>query len=71
MQRKQYIYDLYDRSLERRPKTINLVDVEMVSDPNWITIICGNERNLLKAFALCWRALAPDIELTFNGSKYD
>ncbi|RHZ76070.1 hypothetical protein Glove_207g8 [Diversispora epigaea] len=50
---------------------ICLVDVETVPDPNWITIICGNEKNLLKAFALCWRALAPDIELIFNGSKYD
>ncbi|RHZ47832.1 hypothetical protein Glove_566g69 [Diversispora epigaea] len=52
-------------------KQICLVDVETTPDPNWITIICGNERNLLKAFALCWRALAPDIELTFNGFKYD
>nr|CAG8581542.1 4718_t:CDS:2 [Entrophospora candida] len=26
---------------------------------------------LLKAFALCWRALAPDIEITYNGFKYD
>ncbi|RIB28853.1 hypothetical protein C2G38_2156808 [Gigaspora rosea] len=52
-------------------KQICLVDVESAQDPNWITIMCGNEKNLLKAFALCWRALAPDIELTFNGSKYD
>ncbi|CAG8624923.1 5237_t:CDS:1, partial [Paraglomus brasilianum] len=52
-------------------KRICLVDIETVPDPNRITIICGNEKNLLKAFALCWRALAPDIELTFNGSKYD
>ncbi|RIB01728.1 hypothetical protein C2G38_2229850 [Gigaspora rosea] len=52
-------------------KQICLVDVECAQDPNWITIMCGNEKNLLKAFALCWRALAPDIELTFNGSKYD
>ncbi|RIB01390.1 ribonuclease H-like domain-containing protein [Gigaspora rosea] len=52
-------------------KQICLVDVESARDPNWITIVCGNETNLLKAFALCWRALAPDIELTYNGSKYD
>ena len=25
----------------------------------------------LKASALCWRALAPDIKITYNGSKYD
>ena len=33
--------------------------------------MCGNEKNILKAFALCWRTIAPDIEFTFNGSKYD
>ena len=48
-----------------------LVDVESRGDPDWITIVCGNEKNILKAFALCWRTIAPDIEFTFNGSKYD
>ncbi|RHZ45605.1 hypothetical protein Glove_668g26 [Diversispora epigaea] len=52
-------------------KQICLVDMETTSDPDWITIVCGNETNLLKVFALCWRALAPDIELTYNDSKYD
>nr|CAG8506154.1 14903_t:CDS:1 [Entrophospora candida] len=52
-------------------KQICLVDVDIISDPRWITIVCGNERNLLKAFALCWRALSSDIEFTYNGSKYD
>jgi hypothetical protein len=52
-------------------KKICIVDVATTSDSDWITIVCGNEANLLKAFALCWQALAPDIELTFNGSKYD
>jgi DNA polymerase elongation subunit (family B) len=52
-------------------KNICLVDVPTRSDPDWITIVCGNETNLLKAFALCWQAFTPDIELTFNGSKYD
>jgi hypothetical protein len=34
-------------------KQICLVDVEIEPDPHWITIICGNQVNLLKAFALC------------------
>ncbi|RHZ49147.1 hypothetical protein Glove_529g21 [Diversispora epigaea] len=42
-------------------KQICLVDVETVSDPNWITIICGNEKNLLKAFALLERATQHKI----------
>ncbi len=34
-------------------KQICLVDVEMTPDPNRVTIICGNEKNLLKLIALC------------------
>ena len=52
-------------------KQICLADVETASDPNWITIICENQTNLLKAFALCWRALAPDIVIGFNDSDYN
>ncbi|RIB08439.1 hypothetical protein C2G38_2211662 [Gigaspora rosea] len=52
-------------------KQICLVDVETAPDPNWITIICGNQVNLLKAFALCWQAFAPDIHIDFNDSDYD
>ena len=50
---------------------ICLVDVETEPDPRWITIICGNQTNILKAFALCWKSFAPDIELGFNDSEYD
>ncbi|RIB03758.1 hypothetical protein C2G38_2049015 [Gigaspora rosea] len=52
-------------------KRICLVDVKTKSDPRWVTIICGNQTNLLKAFALCWKAFAPDIQLGFNDSGYD
>ncbi|RGB26687.1 ribonuclease H-like domain-containing protein [Rhizophagus diaphanus] len=50
---------------------ICLVDVETKLNPRWITIICGNQTNLLKAFALCWKSFAPDIQLGFNDSGYD
>ncbi|RHZ54548.1 hypothetical protein Glove_426g54 [Diversispora epigaea] len=52
-------------------KQICLVDVETDPDPKWITVICGNQTNILKAFALCWRALAPDIVIGFNDSDYN
>ncbi|RHZ81111.1 hypothetical protein Glove_123g74 [Diversispora epigaea] len=48
-----------------------LVDVETKPDSRWITIICGNQTNLLKAFALCWKLLTPDIQIGFNDSQYD
>ncbi|POG64677.1 hypothetical protein GLOIN_2v1782618 [Rhizophagus irregularis DAOM 181602=DAOM 197198] len=41
------------------------------ADDHWTTIICDNEKNLLRAFALCWEELAPDIQLGFNDSCYD
>ncbi|CAG8748300.1 20648_t:CDS:2, partial [Rhizophagus irregularis] len=52
-------------------KRICLVDVETTPDPRWTTIICGNQVNLLKAFALCCKLLAPDIQIGFNDSQYD
>jgi DNA polymerase elongation subunit (family B) len=52
-------------------KQICLVDVETAPDLRLITIVCGNQTNLLKAFALCWRHLAPDIQIGFNDSQYD
>ena len=38
-------------------KQICLVDVETAPDLQWITIVCGKQTNILKAFALCWRHL--------------
>ncbi|CAG8564252.1 11880_t:CDS:2 [Cetraspora pellucida] len=52
-------------------KQICLVDVEIAPDPCWTTIICGNQKNLLKAFTLCWKLLASDIQIGFNDSQYD
>ena len=52
-------------------KQICLVDLETAPNPRWITVVCRNQPNLLKAFALCWRAFQPDIQLGFNDSDYD
>ncbi|PKK58672.1 DNA/RNA polymerase [Rhizophagus irregularis] len=52
-------------------KQICLIDLETAPDPRWITVVCKNQPNLLKAFALCWRAFQPDIQLGFNDSDYD
>ncbi|RIB03708.1 hypothetical protein C2G38_2286783 [Gigaspora rosea] len=52
-------------------KEICLVDLETAPDPRWITVVCGNQTNLLKAFALCWKAFIPDIQLGFSDSEYD
>ena len=52
-------------------KQIYLVDVETAPDSRWITIVCKNQTNILKAFALCWKLLAPDIQIDFNDLQYD
>ncbi|CAI2190674.1 4296_t:CDS:2, partial [Funneliformis geosporum] len=44
-------------------KQICLIDVETAPDPRLITVICENQTNLLKAFALCLKCLAPDIHI--------
>lgn len=48
-----------------------LVDVAANSTSGRVTIVCGNQRNLLKAFVLIYRALAPDVFFGFNDSCYD
>ncbi|CAB4403248.1 unnamed protein product [Rhizophagus irregularis] len=52
-------------------KQICLVNVETTPEPGWIIIVCGSQTDLLKAFALCWQLLAPDIHIGFNDSQYD
>ena len=62
---------LYWKDDPRPLKQICLVDVKIVPDPYWITIVCGSQTNLLKIFALCWQAFTPDIQLRFNDSQYN
>lgn len=50
---------------------ICIVDVDVAGDPAWITVICKSPINVLRAFALCWRSLSPDIQSGFNDSNYD
>lgn len=48
-----------------------IVDVETDASPDWQTIVCGDQTNVLKAFALVWNNMAPDIQVGFNDSQYD
>ncbi|CAI2194728.1 8534_t:CDS:2, partial [Funneliformis geosporum] len=52
-------------------KQICLVDDETAPDSCLITVVCRNQTNLLKAFALCRKCLALDIHIGFNDSQYD
>lgn len=50
---------------------ICLVDKDTRSDSRWTTIVCKNQVNILKAFAICWNHFKPDICIGFNDSGYD
>jgi DNA polymerase elongation subunit (family B) len=39
--------------------------------PNRTTIMCKNMSEMLMAFALIWRRMQPEYEITFNGHNYD
>lgn len=50
---------------------ICLVDVESNPHPDFLTVVCGNELNLIKAFAKCYQKIMPDIVMGFNDASYD
>ena len=48
-----------------------LVDVVPEPDARWTTVVCGTERGIIRAFALVYRCLAPDLVVGFNDGGYD
>ena len=51
---------------------ICITNFETDPDDRWITIICRNDfKNIIKAFALCFEMMRPDIMYGFNDSEYD
>ena len=48
-----------------------LVDHPCKPKPNYITIVCGNEKKLIKAFAKIMYKMKPEYYLGFNDSDYD
>ncbi|PKC54086.1 ribonuclease H-like protein [Rhizophagus irregularis] len=66
-------WDIETYSLRRMggAPNANFEENVIALDPQLITVICGSQTNLLKAFALCWKFLASDIHIGFNDSQYD
>ncbi len=48
-----------------------LVDVPSAPHPDFLTVVCHDEKGLLGAFSLCFRHMRPDIVMGFNDSTYD
>jgi DNA polymerase elongation subunit (family B) len=50
---------------------IALVDYPSNAKPDHLTIICGSEKNIIKAFADVFEKMRPDFIIGFNDSDYD
>lgn len=50
---------------------ICLVDHPSAPHPDFLTVVCDNEQNLIKAFARCYNKMRADIVMGFNDSGYD
>ncbi|MGL5934278.1 MAG: DNA polymerase domain-containing protein, partial [Cetobacterium sp.] len=48
-----------------------LVDIPAAPHPDFLTIVCGSEENLLRAFAQIYDKLRPEFIMGFNDSNYD
>jgi DNA polymerase elongation subunit (family B) len=48
-----------------------LVDLPAAAHPDYLTIICDSEQNLIKAFAKCYDNMKPEIIMGFNDASYD
>jgi DNA polymerase elongation subunit (family B) len=48
-----------------------IVDKDTENDSRWHTIVCGNHINVIKAMALCWNKMKPDLIIGYNDSGYD
>lgn len=48
-----------------------LVDVPCDGHSDYLTIVCGNEKNMIKTFADLYSKLRPEFIETFNGGEYD
>jgi DNA polymerase elongation subunit (family B)/DNA-binding transcriptional MerR regulator len=48
-----------------------LVDVPTAPHPDHLTVVCGTERNLLRAFGMVCEKLKPHFIMGFNSDAYD
>ncbi|RHZ77980.1 hypothetical protein Glove_168g155 [Diversispora epigaea] len=60
---------IYQKDDPKPLKQICFVDIKTEPDPCWITIMCENQTNILKAFALCWQALASNIVIVEKANQ--
>ncbi len=48
-----------------------LVDHPSNAHPDFLTIVCGSEKNVIKAFALLFELMTPEYMMGFNDSGFD
>ncbi len=58
-------------NLEGELLNVVLVDNKTKPHPNKLTIVCGNEKNIIKAFAIIFGKIRPEFVCGFNDCLYD
>lgn len=48
-----------------------LVDVPTKSHPDFLTVVCGNEKKIIKAFSWMFKLMTPEYVMGFNDSGFD
>lgn len=61
----------YYMPIEQSLLNICLVDIPCEPHPEYLTVICKNEKNIIKTFAKIFGLLSPEYVLGFNDSDYD
>jgi DNA polymerase elongation subunit (family B) len=51
--------------------SVCLVDVPTAPNPDFLTIVCGNEKDLIRGFAMICAKMQPEIIMGFNADKFD
>jgi DNA polymerase elongation subunit (family B) len=48
-----------------------LVDIDSDPHPDFLTVVCDNEQNIIKAFGKCFNKMKPEYVMGFNDANYD
>lgn len=60
-----------ESNLDGELLNVVLSKTDCMPHPNKLTIICHNEENIIKAFAILFKKIKPDFCCGFNDSEYD
>jgi DNA polymerase elongation subunit (family B) len=60
-----------DGDVKKLQSVINQYKDMVDHPPGFVTVVCGSEKNVIKAFGLLFERMTPDFIIGFNDSDYD